>query len=205
MKNASVFPVQVEVIVQDYFFECRQDGDEASANPMPDRPASPISQVTWETWFHQWLEQLQAELPSHPSYELSLRLTDDAEIQTLNAQYRHKDQPTDVLAFAALEVDSPQPIDELPEPLYLGDIVISVETAQQQAFQLGHSLEQELAWLAAHALLHLLGWDHPDEIRLARMLEQQECLLNTVGLDINRHQVEQLLQLEYRKSPSEEV
>ncbi|WP_416676612.1 rRNA maturation RNase YbeY [Egbenema bharatensis] len=174
-----------------------------------DRPPSPIAQSTWETWFQTWLEQLQAELPPYSGYELSLRLTDDADIRSLNGQYRQKDQPTDVLAFAALEVDYPQsysPLSDVsPDPLYLGDIVISVETAQRQASQLGHSLQHELAWLAAHALLHLLGWDHPDELGLARMLEQQENLLKTVGLTVHADSIQQLLQLEYRNNPPEEV
>jgi probable rRNA maturation factor len=69
-------------------------------------------------------------------------------------------------------------------------MIISVETAQRQATQLGHSLEQELAWLAAHALLHLLGWDHPDEASLTRMLKQQQFLLHTVGLSIDSYQID---------------
>lgn len=150
---------------------------------------SSIQPETWEIWFRQWLDLLKPELdgaPLHPqeNYELSLRLTDDREIQSLNQNYRHKDQPTDVLAFASLEVDCPQ-IDELEtEPLYLGDIVISVETAERQADP--HNLETELAWLAAHGLLHLLGWDHPDDASLLRMLDQQQILLNAVGLDAKR-------------------
>jgi probable rRNA maturation factor len=115
-----------------------------------------------------------------------LRLTDDREIRTYNSQYRHKDQPTDVLAFAALEVDFP--VDEgilETEPLYLGDIIISVETAQQQALTQNHSLVRELAWLTAHACLHLLGWDHPDETSLLEMLSLQETLLKTVEMPIH--------------------
>jgi probable rRNA maturation factor len=129
---------------------------------------------------------LQAQLPSAASYELSLRLTDDAEIQELNLQYRQQDKPTDVLAFAALEADVPH-AEELRSllPLYLGDIVISVDTASKQAQQQAHSLTTELAWLAAHGLLHLLGWDHPDEESLLEMLEQQTLLLRVVGFDIN--------------------
>jgi probable rRNA maturation factor len=68
--------------------------------------------------------------------------------------------------------------------LYLGDIVISVETAYRQAQQQGHSLQTELAWLATHGLLHLLGWDHPDEESLQGMLYQQETLLKLVNLTI---------------------
>ncbi|MBW4440740.1 MAG: rRNA maturation RNase YbeY [Plectolyngbya sp. WJT66-NPBG17] len=164
--------MQIEVSVQDCFHQ-----------------EQPIQPETWEIWFSKWLElinPMQDEQPLHPheQYELSLRLTDDREIQSLNQNYRFKDQPTDVLAFASLEVDYPQ-IDELEaEPLYLGDIVISVETADRQAPP--HNLETELAWLAAHGLLHLLGWDHPDDASLLRMLDQQQILLHAVGLEAKR-------------------
>jgi probable rRNA maturation factor len=142
--------------------------------------------ATWESWFYQWLENLKPDISPANAYELSLRLTNNTEIQSLNAQYRNKNQPTDVLAFAALEVDSPQlpPQIQLSLPLYLGDIVISVDTAHRQAQQQGHSLKTELAWLATHGLLHLLGWDHPDEESLMAMLEQQSTLLALVNLTI---------------------
>ncbi len=149
-----------------------------------------VSAETWEIWFRHWLELLNPidvddslPLHLHEAYELSLRLTDDREIQTLNHHYRHKDQATDVLAFAALEVDSPLPVDEL-EALYLGDIVISIDTAIRQAQQQGHSLQTELAWLSAHGLLHLLGWDHPDDESLTRMLNQQQVLLTAIELTV---------------------
>ncbi|HEY9641767.1 MAG TPA: rRNA maturation RNase YbeY [Coleofasciculaceae cyanobacterium] len=181
-----LLPVQVEVAVQDCFFA-------------PTAASAPVAEEIWQDWFQQWLAVLKpsfAELHSPPeldlssiySYELSLRLTDDAEIQALNAQYRHINQPTDVLAFAALEVEYPQLEEQSDQPLYLGDIVISVETAQTQAEQQQHSLQQELAWLGAHALLHLLGWDHPDEASLLCMLKQQEVLLQTVGLQTHYYQ-----------------
>ncbi len=111
-----------------------------------------------------------------------------------------------MLAFATLEVDYPQfdTVDAM-SPLYLGDIVISVETAQMQAIQFGHSLDQELAWLAAHALLHLLGWDHPDEKSLVRMLKQQESLLQTIGVTINYHQVEKSTRQKYLDAEVQEV
>lgn len=164
-------PVQVEITIQDIFFE----SEPASK--------SPILHETWQDWFSLWLEHLQPELTTTGAYELCLRLTDDAEIQSLNAQYRQKDQPTDVLAFAALEVETPQFEHQAEMPLYLGDIVISVETARSQAQQEGHSLQQELAWLSAHGLLHLLGWDHPDDESLVAMLAKQETLLQSVGLN----------------------
>lgn len=129
---------------------------------------------------------LDADTVSAPTYELTLRLSHDAEIQQLNFQFRHKNQPTDVLAFAALEVDSPEiPPDMEPDgSIYLGDIVISVETAYRQAQQRGHPLTVEMAWLATHGLLHLLGWNHPDEESLQRMLNQQQTLLQIVNLKL---------------------
>jgi probable rRNA maturation factor len=126
------------------------------------------------------------ELPNALSYEIALRLTNDTEIQALNAQYRQKDQPTDVLAFAALEVDLPQNEEMLASlPLYLGDIVISIDTAKRQADQQEHDLLTELAWLTTHGFLHLLGWDHPDEASLIQMLKQQVVLLKAIGISID--------------------
>ncbi len=142
--------------------------------------------IPWESWFECWMTNLKSQLPGANNYELSLRLTDDTQIRVLNNQYRHQDKSTDVLAFAALEVDFP--ISEemrSHQPLYLGDIVISVDTANRQATEQGHSLPTELAWLATHGLLHLLGWDHPDETTLLQMLEEQAVLLKLIGLTVN--------------------
>ena len=69
------------------------------------------------------------------------------------------------------------------EPLELGDIVISVQTAARQAPEHGHSLERELLFLASHGLLHLLGWDHPDDASLTAMLARQQQLLDGVSDD----------------------
>ena len=145
-----------------------------------------LSNTPWESWFECWMQDLESRLPMANNYELSLRLTDDAQIRVLNSQYRHQDKPTDVLAFAALEVDFPMSEEMRSHlPLYLGDIVISVDTANRQATEHGHPLLTELAWLATHGLLHLLGWDHPDETSLLHMLERQAVLLQLIGLTIN--------------------
>ena len=140
-------------------------------------------EAAWETWFQTWINLLRVDLSPIHAYELSLQLVNDSDIQQLNALYRQKDQPTDVLAFAALESKTPQP----PElwstlPVCLGDIVISVETAHRQAKQEDRSLKHELAWLAAHGLLHLLGWDHPNDERLIAMLNKQIQLLQKINL-----------------------
>ena len=88
-------------------------------------------------------------------YEVSLRLVDDAQIRALNRDYRHKDKPTDVLAFA--QRDGPAGAHQAD---LLGDIVISVDTARRQARR---GLYAELLHLASHGLCHLLGYDHRDD------------------------------------------
>ncbi|MEB3212009.1 MAG: rRNA maturation RNase YbeY [Leptolyngbyaceae bacterium] len=142
-----------------------------------------IRTIPWNKWVTLWLAQLAPNYSPIDAYELALRLTDDSGIQVLNAEYRDRDRPTDVLAFAT--IDSPY---ELPvelyeaQPYYLGDIVISLETAYLQAQEAGHSLTTELAWLSSHGLLHLLGWDHPDEKSLESMLDKQHALLSLIDL-----------------------
>jgi probable rRNA maturation factor len=99
------------------------------------------------------------------SVELSVALVDDAAIHALNRDYRHKDQPTDVLAFPLQEpakAKAPRrgaPAPSLPVGL-LGDVILSVDTARRQAAQHGRPLLSELTMLLAHGLLHLLGHDH---------------------------------------------
>lgn len=174
-------PLRVELYVEEYFYELSPTAPVKIGDTHPR-----ITPETWEKWFNRWLEILHPQIPPAPSYEIGLRLTDDSQIQELNAQYRQQNKPTDVLAFAALEVDFPQSQEMLASaPLYLGDIIVSVDTAQRQAQQQEHSLPTELAWLATHGLLHLLGWDHPDEESLGRMLEQQVRLLNAIGIAID--------------------
>jgi probable rRNA maturation factor len=143
---------------------------------------SVVEENTWVNWFQDWLQTPGLDLPPAKTYELSLRLTDDLEIQSLNSQFRQQDKPTDVLSFAAMEVDFPKVEDGADVALYLGDIIISVETAARQSPEHGYSLRKELAWLASHGLLHLLGWDHPDEASLLIMLHQQETFLMFSGL-----------------------
>ena len=137
----------------------------------------------YQTWLSTWLNVLSPTFSPIGAYEVGLRLTDDAEIQQLNTDYRQQEKPTDVLSFASLETDLPgAEALHSQQPLYLGDIIISVETAARQAPASQHSLKQEMAWLTAHGLLHLLGWDHPDEPSLVRMLDQQAQLLKLVNL-----------------------
>jgi probable rRNA maturation factor len=90
-----------------------------------------------------------------PRAELSLLITGDDEIRELNRTYRNKDKPTDVLAFAQREGELGEQAGRL-----LGDVVVSVPTAQRQALARRRGLLAEVTMLIAHGLLHLLGWDH---------------------------------------------
>jgi len=107
--------------------------------------------------------------------EITLLLTDDDQLKTLNKEYRGVDAPTDVLSFASGET-----MPGMSEP-YLGDIVISVPTAERQAKQGGHSLKAELQLLTVHGTLHLLGYDHQDAATEAAMWAQQEQVLAQFG------------------------
>ncbi len=108
------------------------------------------------------------------SVEVSILLTNDAGITDLNREYRGIDTPTDVLSFSQVEGED---VSAAPgEPVLLGDVVISVETAQRQAMERGCALEDEMEVLLAHGLLHLLGYDHADRSRNAYVCEQEEIL-----------------------------
>ena len=172
--------MQVEVFIQSQINQSFKD----KLTNLNWYPAG-IGPQIWKNWFKTWLESLQSHIPPAPSYELGMLLTSDKEIQILNANYRFQNNPTDVLAFATLEVEYPKSKDMLSSmPLSLGDIIISVETAQRQAQRQEHRLLTELAWLATHGLLHLLGWEHRDEYTLQVMFHQQVELLNKVGITI---------------------
>jgi probable rRNA maturation factor len=147
-------------------------------------PDSPINPTDWDKYFRIWLAQPDLGLPVASSYEIALRLTDDREVQEINSQYRQQDKATDVLSFSALDEAIPLPAELMDESRYLGDIIISVDTAQRQALVQEHPLRTELLWLASHGFLHLLGWDHPDEATLEAMLNCQDRLLGTIGVVI---------------------
>lgn len=108
--------------------------------------------------------------------DLTIVLTDDVQLQELNREYLGIDAPTDVLSFPASETD--------PETgrRYLGDILISVPRAVEQARAAGHALDAEFQLLTVHGTLHLLGFDHADAEEKARMWEVQTEILEGLGL-----------------------
>jgi len=139
----------------------------------------------WNNTMLTWLEHVRGNsdlncptlVRSAKEITLGLRFTDDATICELNGSWRQRREPTDVLAFAALD-DAPDWLDD--KSVELGDIVISLDTARRQSLKQQHNLQRELQWLASHGLLHLLGWDHQDDASLKEMLMCQERLLDII-------------------------
>ncbi|QAS54153.1 rRNA maturation RNase YbeY [Halobacillus litoralis] len=115
--------------------------------------------------------------------EVSVSFVDNSEIQEINRNYRQKDEPTDVISFAMQELgDGEMNILDENMPVMLGDIVISVDKAKEQAEEYDHSLERELGFLALHGFLHLLGYDHLNEEEEKTMFGRQEEILHEFGL-----------------------
>ncbi|KJS47517.1 MAG: rRNA maturation factor [Peptococcaceae bacterium BRH_c23] len=114
--------------------------------------------------------------------EVSLMLVDDQRIHALNLEYRGVDRPTDVLSFALQEEMDEEPDFEFEDEM-LGDIVISVERAREQAEEYGHSFEREIVYLAVHGTLHLLGYDHEEEDDKLKMRNKEEEVMTKLGLE----------------------
>jgi probable rRNA maturation factor len=118
---------------------------------------------------------VERELPASGQYAISLHLVSDATIRALNAEHRGKDAATDVLSFPLLDnAEFALPPDHEVE---LGDVVISFDRAVSQAHEFGHSEDREIAYLAAHGVLHILGYDHElDDERLLMRQKEEEAL-----------------------------
>ncbi|AYC52492.1 rRNA maturation RNase YbeY [Bacillus licheniformis] len=115
--------------------------------------------------------------------EVSVTIVNNEEIQKINKEYRGKDYPTDVISFA-LEEDGEGEVEIIgvDMPPVLGDIIISVDKAREQAEEYGHSLMRELGFLTVHGFLHLLGYDHMTEEEEKEMFTKQKEILNRYGL-----------------------
>lgn len=119
--------------------------------------------------------------------EMSVTFMDNAAIQVINREYRSKDAPTDVISFA-LEEESAEEMPVIyeegmtPFPRNLGDIMISVERAQEQAAEYGHTFDRELGFLALHGFLHINGYDHMTPEDEKEMFGLQKEILDAYGL-----------------------
>ncbi len=125
--------------------------------------------------------------------EVNILFTNDEEIKEINKEYRDIDKTTDVLSFPAIDYVTPGDFGGLednivecfhPETgeLLLGDIVISVDKAIQQAEEYGHSIEREIAFLTAHSMFHLFGYDHMEEEDRRIMEEKQKSVLELLQI-----------------------
>ena len=114
--------------------------------------------------------------------EVSVTFTNNEGIRELNREYRNIDRATDVLSFPQINYDEGE---DISDGEMLGDIVISLERAREQAEEFGHSFERECAFLCAHSTLHLLGYDHEisDEDD-ADMRRRQREIMEKMGLEI---------------------
>jgi rRNA maturation RNase YbeY len=125
------------------------------------------------------IQAISQTLQKHDAVgKVDLLLTDDADIQQLNLRFRHIDSPTDVLTFPAYHGDLPESADEP-----LGDIAISIPYAQRQAEARGVSLSNELAMLAIHGALHLVGYDDIEDADRRMMQEEMNTMAIALGLE----------------------
>ncbi|MDR3552226.1 MAG: rRNA maturation RNase YbeY [Clostridia bacterium] len=123
------------------------------------------------------------------SAEINVTFVDDAQIRELNLHYRKKDSATDVLSFPMGENGK---FDKNPDTgaLVLGDVVISLERAKDQAAKYGHSMQREVSYLTVHSMLHILGYDHEaGGIEAMKMREKEEQILGALGLNREVYEV----------------
>ncbi len=126
----------------------------------------------------------QAELAElAAAVEISVRLTADAEVRTLNHQYRHKDQPTNVLSFPMVQPDLLPSLANLDDgEILLGDIALAHETCAREAEERGVTLEAHAAHLIVHGTLHLLGHDHMNDAEAEAMEAIERDAMAALGL-----------------------
>ena len=117
----------------------------------------------------------------HDNVEISVLLVDDDEMKIINQEFRKVDKPTDVLAFPLLLSYEIEDMFKRGDQVFLGDIIISLEKAMEQAAAFEHSFEREIAFLTAHSMLHLLGYVHDDLSAEKEMFDKQEEILQKAG------------------------
>ena len=117
-----------------------------------------------------------------PNTEVDITIVDNAEIHTLNRDYRGIDRPTDVLSFALDDGDEEPEVEDDEAEHLLGDVIISAPRAVEQGEEFGHGLTREMTYLAVHGMLHLLGYDHMEEADKKIMRAREEEILRELDL-----------------------
>ncbi len=131
----------------------------------------------------QVMEQVLAMEDCPYEAQVNLLITDDDGIRGFNREYRQIDAPTDVLSFPMLSFEQEADcFDPESGELLLGDIIVSASKVYEQALKYGHSEKREFAFLVAHSMLHLCGYDHMEEEAAKEMETKQEQVLNTLGI-----------------------
>ena len=122
---------------------------------------------------------LELEGVTNEELEVSLTFVDEEEIQEINRDYREVDSVTDVLSFPQYETS-----EDIPEEGYclLGDVVICIKRAEEQAEEFGHSVEREMVYLFTHSICHLLGYDHMEDDEKAVMRAREEEVMERIGV-----------------------
>lgn len=118
------------------------------------------------------------------NFEISLSFVDDEEIREINLEYRNIDKKTDVLSFPMYEKNDLEAGDfaNMPIPVLLGDVILSIPTAKEQADHYNHSLNREISFLICHSMLHLLGYDHMTEEEREEMEDKQKSIMNKLAI-----------------------
>lgn len=153
--------------------------------------AEPVwpSATDWETLASRAATAALAATPygglasSDPTIEISVRLADDAEVQSLNRDYRHKDAPTNVLSFPMIAPDLLDAVANTDDgEVLLGDIVLAYETCAREAADKGITLQNHVTHLIVHGTLHLLGYDHQGQAEADAMEQIERDVLATLGI-----------------------
>lgn len=146
-------------------------------------------QTDWETLSERAIRAAFAQTPHNEltaldvCVEISLRFTNDAEVQTLNRDYRHKDKPTNVLSFPMIAEDLLETLSNSDDgEVLLGDIVLARETCAREADEKNIPFADHAAHLIVHGTLHLLGYDHMEEHEAEEMEEMEVRALAGIGI-----------------------
>lgn len=138
-----------------------------------------VSKIDRKLCIHTAITTISQLFPDK-EIEFSILICSDSEIRDLNYKYRYIDRPTDVLSFGSEEI--------IPETgtIYLGDVVISFETAFRQAESAGHPISTEVLILLIHGILHLSGYDHETENNKRKMWNKQFEMHRILGISVNQ-------------------